>query len=244
MNPIIDKALKEGRSVLLETEAKDLCASYGLPVPKYKVASTPEEAIKAAKEMGFPVVMKVLSKDIIHKSDAGCVMLGISNEEEVEKAFKNIINNAINFNPNAEIKGVLIEEMLPRGLEVVVGAMRDPEFGPTVMFGLGGIFIEVIRDVTFRVAPVTRDEAEEMIKEIKGYKILEGYRGRERADIETILKIILGVSNLIVDNDEISQLDLNPIIVWRKGGKVADAKIILGMKGSITRRVDVNPEIT
>ncbi|MEM2168607.1 MAG: acetate--CoA ligase family protein [Candidatus Bathyarchaeia archaeon] len=227
MNPIIEKALNEGRFILLETEAKDLCASYGLPVPKYRVALTPEEAVKAAKEIGFPVAMKILSKDIIHKSDAGCVMLGISDDEGVKKAFKLIMENAVKFNPNAKIGGVLVEEMLPSGVEVVVGAIRDPEFGPTIMFGLGGVFIEVMRDVTFRVAPITRSEAEEMIKEIKGYKILEGYRGREPADIEVILEIILGVSKLVVENDEVSQLDLNPIIVWRKGGKAADAKIIL-----------------
>lgn len=230
MNPIINKALKDGRFILLETEAKDLCALYGLPIPKYKIVSTPEEAIKAAKEIGFPVAMKILSKDIIHKSDAGCVVLGISDDEEVKKTFKIIIGNAIRFNPNAEIKGVLVEEMLPKGLEVVVGAIRDPEFGPTVMFGLGGIFIEVMRDITFRVAPITRSEAEEMIREIKGYKILGGYRGQEPVDIEVILEIILGVSRLVVENDEICQLDLNPIIVWRRGGKVADAKIILSYR--------------
>lgn len=236
MNPIIRQALSEGRFILLESEAKDLCAQYNIPVPNYRVALTPNEAISAAKEIGFPVAMKILSKDIIHKSDAGCVVLGLSNDEDLEKAFKLIMNNAAKFNPSAEIRGVLIEEMLPKGVEVAVGAIRDIEFGPTVMFGLGGVFIEVMRDVTFRVAPITRGDAEEMIKDIKGYKILEGYRGQEPADIEVILETILGVSRLMVENDEINQLDLNPIIVWRKGGKVADAKIILDhrARGSFT----------
>ncbi|MEM2868267.1 MAG: acetate--CoA ligase family protein [Candidatus Bathyarchaeia archaeon] len=230
MNPIIRQVLCEGRLVLFESEAKDLCAQYNIPVPNYRVALTPEEAIKTAREIGYPIAMKILSKDIIHKSDAGCVVLGVSNDEDVEKAFRLIVNNAVKFNPNAEIKGVLIEEMLPKGIEVAIGAIRDAEFGPTIMFGLGGVFIEVMRDVTFRVAPITRSEAEEMIKDIKGYKILEGYRGQEPADIESILKMILGVSRLIVENDEISQLDLNPVIVWKKGGKVADAKIMLSQK--------------
>lgn len=227
MSAIIRRALSEKRSLLLEPEAKELCSLYGLPIPRHKVASSLEEAVRAAEDIGFPVVMKIVSKDIIHKSDAGCVLLNVNSKEEVKNAFKTIIDNALKFNPKAEIRGVLVEEMLPKGLEVAVGAFRDAEFGPTVMFGLGGIFIEVLKDVTFRVAPITEDEAYEMIREIKGYSILSGYRGQKPADVDSIVEIITGVSRLIIENEEVNQLDLNPIIVWVRGAKIADARIIL-----------------
>lgn len=227
MNPIIRRVLGENRNSLLESEAKELCTYYGLPVPRYKMATTTEEALKGAKEIGYPLVMKVLSKDIVHKSDAGCVFLGIKSDEEIENAFNIIMANALQAYPNAEIKGVILEEMLPKGIELAVGAIRDPEFGPTVMFGLGGIFIEVMNDVTFRVAPITKDEAKKMMKEVKGYRLLEGYRGQEPADTEAIAEIIAKVSQLITENEEINQLDLNPIITWKKGAKIADAKILL-----------------
>ncbi len=227
MNPIISKALSEGRSMLLEPEAKELCSQYGIPVPEFKVAKSVNEAIRAAREIGFPVVVKIVSKDIIHKSDVGCVVVGVYSPEEVERAYERVISNALRHNPRAEIKGVLIEEMLPKGVEVAVGGIRDLEFGPAIMFGLGGIFIEVLRDVTFRVAPVSEAEAEEMIREIKGFKILQGYRGLEAVSIEALIKIIVGASKLMVENEEISQLDLNPIIAWSQGAKAADARIIL-----------------
>lgn len=227
MNPIISKALSEGRSMLLEPEAKELCSQYGIPVPEFKVAKSVNEAIRAAREIGFPVVVKIVSKDIIHKSDVGCVVVGVYSPEEVERAYERVISNALRHNPRAEIKGVLIEEMLPKGVEVAVGGIRDLEFGPAIMFGLGGIFIEVLRDVTFRVAPVSEAEAKEMIREIKGFKILQGYRGLEAVSIEALIKIIVGASKLMVENEEISQLDLNPIIAWSQGAKAADARIIL-----------------
>ncbi|MEM3550370.1 MAG: acetate--CoA ligase family protein [Candidatus Bathyarchaeia archaeon] len=227
MNSIISQALNEGRTFLLEPEAKKLCSLYGLPVPKYKMVLNVDEALKAAEEIGFPLALKIVSSDILHKSDVGGVILNVTDREAVEKAYKRIMESVRRLNPKALIKGVMVEEMLPKGLEVAVGALLDAEFGPAIMFGLGGIFIELLRDFTFRVAPITLNEARKMMREVKGYKLLEGYRGSEPADVEAIAEIISKVSNLMVENGEIQQLDLNPIIVWRKGAKIADAKIIL-----------------
>lgn len=227
MNSIISQALNEGRTFLLEPEAKKLCSLYGLPVPKYKMVLDVDEALKAAEEIGFPLALKIVSSDILHKSDVGGVVLNVTDREAVEKAYRRIMESVQRFNPKALIKGVMVEEMLPKGLEVAVGALLDAEFGPAIMFGLGGIFIELLRDFTFRVAPITLNEARKMMREVKGYKLLEGYRGSEPADVEAIAEIISKVSNLMVENGEIQQLDLNPIIVWRKGAKIADAKIIL-----------------
>lgn len=230
MNPIISRALSEGRNLLLEPEAKELCSQYGIPIPRSKVVTSVEEAIEAADEIGFPVVVKIVSKDIVHKSDVGCVIIGVNDPEGVKNAYRRVVENALKFNPKAEIKGVLIEEMIPRGVEVAVGGIRDLEFGPAVMFGLGGVFIEVMRDVTFRVAPISELDAEEMIREIRGFKVLQGYRGMEAVDIKSIVKIIVNASRLMIENEEISQLDLNPIIAQREGAKVADARIILTLR--------------
>ncbi|RLI33358.1 acetyl-CoA synthetase, partial [Candidatus Bathyarchaeota archaeon] len=135
-----------------------------------------EEAVRASEEIGFPVVVKIISRDIIHKSDAGCVKLNVENPEAVREAYKQVTENALKFYSKAKIEGVLVEEMLPRGIEVAVGGIKDVEFGPTVMFGLGGVFIEVLKDMSFRVAPISEDEAREMIREVKGFKLLQGYR--------------------------------------------------------------------
>ena len=227
MNPIIGKALKEGRTVLLEPEAKELCSQYGIPVPKSRLTKSLSEAIKAAQEIGFPVVVKIVSEDIAHKSDAGCVVVGVGDERELEVAYERVVSNALKFNPRATIRGVLVEEMVSKGVEVAVGGLRDPEFGPAVMFGLGGVFIEVLRDVSFRVAPVSEEEAEEMIREIRGFKILQGYRGSEAVDLKALVKIIVGASRMMVENEEISQLDLNPVIASKHGAKAVDARVIL-----------------
>ena len=227
MNPVIDRALSEGRTVLLEPEAKELCTQYGIPVPRSRLAKSLEEAVKAAQEIGFPVVIKIVSEDILHKSDAGCVIVGVGDVRELEVAYERVVNNALRFNPRASIRGALVEEMVPKGVEVAVGGLRDPEFGPAVMFGLGGVFIEVMRDVSFRVAPVSEEEAEEMMREIRGFKILQGYRGSEAVDLGALVKIIVGASKMMVENEEISQLDLNPIIASRHGAKAVDARVIL-----------------
>jgi len=224
---IVENAIREGRYFLLEPEAKLLCKLYGLPVTEFRVAKDLEEAKRYAKEIGYPVVLKIVSPDILHKSDVGGVVINIKDESELVKAYNKIIDNVKKRVPNARIRGILVQEFAPPGREVIVGVAKDPQFEHVIMFGLGGIFVEILRDVTFRVLPITKKDALEMISEIKGYPILKGYRGEPPADVEAIVNIMLGVSDLIKDLPMISQLDLNPIIVYEKGAKIIDARIIL-----------------
>jgi acyl-CoA synthetase (NDP forming) len=221
------KIIEEGRKNLLEPEAKTVCVEYGIPVTKFKVAKNEAEAVKFAEEIGYPVVLKIVSPDIIHKSDVGGVIVGLKNAQEVRNAYKQILKNVKKHKANAKIVGVLVQEMAPSSTEVIVGAIKDPQFGPALMFGLGGIFVEVLKDVTFRVAPITIDEAREMITEVKAYPLLKGYRNQPPADIEAIVQILLNASRLVMDHQEIKELDLNPIIVYEKGAKTVDARIIL-----------------
>lgn len=224
---IIKKALSEGRKNLLETEAKTICLEYGIPVTKFKLAENPEQAAGFSAEIGFPVVLKIVSPNIIHKSDVGGVLLNLKDEDDVRKGYKHILDNVKKHNAKAEIVGVLVQEMAPDSTEVIVGSIKDPQFGPALMFGLGGVFVEVLKDVTFRIAPVTEEEACEMITEVKAYPLLKGYRNTPPADIKSIVKILLSTSRLITDLEEIKELDLNPILVYEKGAKTVDARIIL-----------------
>ncbi|RLG85194.1 MAG: acetyl-CoA synthetase, partial [Thermoprotei archaeon] len=187
---ILRRAVEEGRKKLLEHEAYAVAEAYGLPVPRYGLARDADEAARLSKEIGFPVVLKIVSPDITHKSDVGGVILDIRSEEDAKKAFTKIMDNVKRYAPKARIAGVLVQEMVPSDVEVIVGATRDPIFGPLLMFGLGGIFVEVLKDVSFRLAPVTPIDAEEMIREIRAYKILEGYRGKPPRDIEALKDII------------------------------------------------------
>jgi acetyl-CoA synthetase (ADP-forming) len=224
---ILSQAKKEGRNSLLETEAKLVCMDYDIPVTKFKLAKNDAEAVEHATSIGFPVVLKIVSPDIIHKSDVGGVIIGVKNVKEVRSAYKQIMNNVRKHNPSARIVGILVQEMAPAGTEVIVGSIKDPQFGPAIMFGLGGVFVEVLKDVTFRVAPVTEDEAAEMISEVKAYPLLKGYRNTPPADLKAITKILLNTSKLVMDHVEIKELDLNPIMVYEKGAKTVDARIIL-----------------
>ena len=171
---IIEKAKKEGRIYLNEIESKKIVAAYNIPVVKVDVARDVDEAIEKAKEIGFPVVLKIFSPDILHKSDVGGVKVNLKNEEELRKAYEEIMNNVKSRVPNASIEGVVVQEFAPDGLEVIIGGLFDQFFGPVIMFGLGGIWVELLKDVTFRLAPIDEREADEMIKEIKGYKFLTG----------------------------------------------------------------------
>jgi acetyl-CoA synthetase (ADP-forming) len=220
-------ANKEGRNFLLEPEAKTVCVEYGIPVTKFKVSKNEAETVKFAEEIGYPVVLKIVSPDIIHKSDVGGVIVGLKNTQEVRNAYKQILKNVKKHKADAKIVGILVQEMAPSSTEVIVGAIKDLQFGPAVMFGLGGIFVEVLKDVTFRVAPITEDEAHEMITEVKAYPLLKGYRNLPPADIEAIVKILLNTSRLVMEHQEIKELDLNPIMVYEKGAKTVDARIIL-----------------
>jgi len=224
---IIANVAKENRKYLLETEAKTICMEYGIPVTKFKLAKNEEEAVKFAEEIGFPVVLKIVSPDIIHKSDIGGVILNLKNAKEVKAAYKQIMKNAKMHRKDARILGIIVQEMAPSSTEVIVGAIKDPQFGPTLMFGLGGVFVEILKDVTFKIAPITEEEAREMLTEIKAYPLLKGYRNLPPADTEALVKILLNTSRLVTEHKEIKELDLNPIMVYEKGAKTVDARIIL-----------------
>jgi len=224
---IIAQAYNESRKVLLENEAKTICSEYGIPVTKSILAKTFKETVIAAQQIGFPVVIKIVSPDIIHKSDSGGVKLDLKNITEVEKAFTDIMKNVKIYNKKAKIIGVLVQEMAKPSIEVIVGAIKDPQFGQTLMFGLGGVFVEILKDVTFRVAPIIEEEAFEMISEVKAYPLLKGYRNTPPSDINSLAKLLINTSKLIIENPEIKELDLNPVIVYEKGLKVVDARIIL-----------------
>jgi len=224
---VFAQARKEGRSYLLEPEAKIVCMEYGIPVTRFKVALTQDEVVKFADQIGYPVVLKIVSPDILHKWDLGGVLLNLKDSAEVEEAYGKILENVKRRKPDARIVGVLVQEMAPSSTEVIVGSFKDSQFGPTLMFGLGGIFVEILKDVTFRIAPITETDAREMIAEVKGYPILKGYRGQPPADIDAIVKILMNTSRLVTDHMEIKELDLNPIMVYDKGAKTVDARIIL-----------------
>jgi len=216
------------RRKLLEPDAFKLLEKYGMPVVRYGFARTPEEAREIAREIGLPVVLKVVSSDIIHKTDVGGVLLGLKTLEEVERGFNTIVENVKAKAPNAVVDGVLVQEMAPPGgLEVIVGAIRDPTFGHVLMFGLGGVFVEVLRDVTFRVIPITEEDAWEMIGEIKSSKVLEGYRGRPPRDRKAIVDILMALSKLLEENQQIEEVDLNPVMVYEKGARVVDVRIMV-----------------
>lgn len=226
---IIKNAKAEGRNKLLEHEAYEVLSLYGLPVPKAGLAKTPEEAVKIAESVGYPVVLKIVSPDIVHKSDVGGVKVGLRNSEDVIKAFNEISSNVAKHAPKARVTGILVQEMVPEALEVIVGTTRDPTFGPVVLFGLGGIFVEVLKDVSFRIAPVTRYDAESMLTEIKAAKILEGYRGMPPRDKEALVDIITKISKFMEEQEDVTDVDLNPIMVFEegKGAKIADARILI-----------------
>ncbi len=224
---IISQARREGRKALLETEAKAICMEYDIPVTTFKLAKSEEEAAEFARQIGFPVVLKIVSPDIIHKSDAGGVMVNLKSAVEARSAYGKILENTKKFDAAAKIVGVLVQEMAPQSTEVIVGAIKDPQFGQTLMFGLGGIFIELLNDVTFRVAPITQEDAQEMVTKVKAYPLLKGYRNTPPADISAVTNVLLNTSKLVMDYPEIKELDLNPIMVYEKGAKTVDARIIL-----------------
>jgi acyl-CoA synthetase (NDP forming) len=224
---IFEAASIDGRDFLFEHEAKTLCGLYGMPITKISVAETEEDAVKAAKEIGFPIVLKIVSPQVLHKSDAGGVLVNIRDEKGVREGYNKILENVKANVPDAEITGILVQEMAPWGTEVIIGSTKDPTFGPTIMFGLGGIFVEILKDVSFGLAPITRTDAKEMVREIKAYKILEGARGKPPADQETIVDILLKTSRMLVECPEINELDMNPVLVYEKGARIVDARVIL-----------------
>ena len=224
---IFDNVRKEGRTSLLEEEGIQILRTYGFSLPKNILAKTESDAVKAAKKIHFPVVMKIASPQIIHKSDAGGVKVGLKNDKEVRSAFREIVKNAKKYDKKALIKGVLIVEMVEGGKEMIIGSKLEPGFGPVIMLGMGGIYVEILKDVTFRLAPVTDKEANDMISSIKTQKLLKGVRGEKPSDINKLSECIQRLSQLVTDFKEIKELDMNPVLVMEKGKgcKILDVRI-------------------
>jgi acetyltransferase len=221
------KATNEHRANLLETESRYILEKYGLPLPPAALISNVDDLSAVGVKIPYPLAMKVVCPDIIHKSDAGGIKLNLKTETEVRHAFEEIIANTCEFTSRERILGTLISPMVADGQECIMGMIRDPQFGPVIMFGLGGIFVEVLKDVSFRVAPLADEDIDEMIKEIKGYKILIGIRGKKAKDIDAIRNILARLSDIAIDNPEINEIDLNPVIVHEKGASIVDSRIIL-----------------
>ena len=230
---IIKVARDEGRTALTEIEAKQIFAAYGLPIAQTRLAKSEDEAVEMAGLIGYPLVMKIVSPDIVHKSDAKGVKVNLKNEAGVREAYKTILANAQVYKADAKIHGIAVQEMAPVGTEVIVGSVNDPTFGPTIMFGLGGIFVEVLKDVTFRVAPVNKSQIEQMLTEIRGAPMLMGVRGESPRDRVALVEVLYQYAIMISDlGDEVSETDANPVLVYAegKGVKVVDARIILKNK--------------
>lgn len=226
MHERIAAAKAEGRN-LLEHEAWELFAAYGIPVSRCRLAKTADEAVRFAVEIGYPVVLKIVSPDILHKSDAGGVKLGLADEFGVRSAYAEIKKNVLAYRPDARIEGILVSEMLPAGLETIIGMTLDVSFGPAFMFGLGGIFVEVLRDVSFRVLPLTKTDALDMIHEIKGYPLIQGIRGEKPKDEDALAELIVKVAKMVEENPEIKELDINPCFVYPSGARPVDARVML-----------------
>ncbi len=224
---ILGKARQEKRTLLTEIESKELLKAARIPVVETKLATSKTEAMELAKKMGFPVVMKIVSPDVVHKSDSGGVKLNILNATQAGKAYSEILASVKKHYPKAKIVGITVQKMAKQGIEVIIGMTKDAQFGPVIMFGLGGILVEVLKDVSFRIVPMTRRDAAEMISEIKGFPILKGYRGQDPADVPYLEELIVKVSDFVDKNPEIKELDLNPVFAYKVGALAVDARVIL-----------------
>ena len=226
---IFENVRKHGRANLLEEEGYEVLQAYGFPTPQSILCTTEQEGIDAARQIGYPLVMKIVSPDIIHKSDAGGVKVGVKTDDELKSAFRTITENALKYKSDAKIKGVLVQEMVKSAKETILGASQDPTFGPVIMFGLGGIYVEVLKDVVFGVAPIDEQEAINMVESIKTIKLLKGVRGEKSSDLRAIADSLQRLSQLVVDFQEIKEFDINPLLVLEegKGARVVDARIIL-----------------
>jgi acyl-CoA synthetase (NDP forming) len=218
-----------GRNTIGDTEAQAILTAYGITIPRSRVAASADEAAVFCQEIGYPVVMKIASPDILHKSDVGGIIVGVQNDGEARQAFATLVQRAKEHVPNARIWGAQIQEMITGGREVIIGMNRDAQFGPLIMFGLGGIYVEVLKDVIFRVAPMTRQQAQQMVESIRTYRLLAGVRGQAPSDIDAIVDTILRIAQLVTDFPEIAELDINPMFVREKGkgGVAVDMRLIL-----------------
>ncbi len=224
---IIDKAKSEGRTILTEVESKQVLAEAGISTARAQLAASREEAVTAARQIGLPVVLKIVSPDISHKSDVGGVKLNLGSEEEVAAAFDEIVATARRAEAGATVLGVSVQKMARPGVEVIMGMTKDPQFGPVLMFGLGGVFVEVLKDVAFRIVPLEPRDARQMIRDIQGFPVLEGFRGQEPADLAALEDMLIRLSTFVEEHPEIQELDLNPIFAYKDGALAVDARIVL-----------------
>ena len=224
---IVSAARKEGRTLLTEVEAKEVLNAAGINVVDTKLAKDKAEARSIAKAMGYPIVLKIVSPDIIHKSDVGGVKLGLQDDAAIGAAYDEIIAAAKKASPDANVHGVSVQPMAKQGIEIILGMSKDPQFGPVLMFGLGGIFVEVLKDVAFRIVPLTPRDASQMVREIKGFPVLEGYRGQDPADLAKIEEAIMALSAYVDQRPEIKELDLNPCFAYKDGITAVDSRIVL-----------------
>ena len=223
---VLKNKIRTNQTVLTEFESKELLREIGIPVPAQKLTISKEETIFAAENIGFPVVMKLMAQDIVHKSDTGAVKLNLKSKEDVDKAYNELMQI-----PSQMEKKISVQKMVEEPItELIIGMTTDPQFGPALMFGIGGILVELLEDVSFRIAPITEYDAKEMIHEIKGFPILDGYRGKPKADINAIVEVLLKISNLVIKHEEINEMDLNPVFIYDKGLICVDARIILKEK--------------
>lgn len=225
---IIERALSEGRSALFEHEAELIASYYGVPVAKSRIVNSEKDAVSESRKIGFPIAMKIVSRDILHKSDVGGVILNIQSPNEVRKAYSLILRNVKKSAKKARIDGVLIQQMAERPPnEFVLGGLRDKQFGPTVMFGLGGIYVELFKDVSFRLAPLGKKSALSMIKSIRSSILLEGYRGAPPLDVNSTAIALSNVGEMMNELEEIESIDVNPLFIYKRGVLAADVRIIL-----------------
>jgi acetate---CoA ligase (ADP-forming) subunit beta len=230
VDEILSQARTENRTILTEIEAKQILQEAGIPCSITKLATTKAQAVSLSNEFGYPVVLKVSSVDVTHKSDAGGVKVNLKNQTEVESAFDDIYRSVKEKYPEADIEGIAVQGMAKKGIETIIGMTEDSNFGPVIMFGLGGIFVEVMKDVAFRIVPFEKQDATEMINEIKGKKLLEGYRGADPVDIPCLEDMLLKLSGFIDSTPGIEEIDMNPVFAYKDGALVVDARIILSEK--------------
>jgi acyl-CoA synthetase (NDP forming) len=224
---IVNGALNAGRKALTEPEAKALISTWGIDVPKSLLIKKPFEVPDEAESLTPPLVLKVVSQDILHKSEVGGVITGITNLEDIERALKEMNRNLGDKAPKARIEGFLLEEMAPSGAEVIVGGLRDLQFGPAVMFGAGGIAVELLKDVSFRLAPLSRGEALDMMREVKSYPLLTGFRGSKPLDVDSVADTIVKVSEILLEIEEIKEIEINPLLVSEMSAVATDARVVL-----------------
>ncbi|HWR09468.1 acetate--CoA ligase family protein [Sporomusa sp.] len=224
---VIKKSVSNGDAVVPELEAQEICRSFSISCPPATLVADREQCLTEAQNMGYPVVIKIFSREIIHKSDVGGVITGIYNPEQLKKAFEQLMDNAKKHAPKAEIAGVIVQKQMPKGVEVVVGGLKNDQFGPVVMFGLGGIYVEVFKDVSFRLVPLDKEEAFRLVKETKVYKLLQGARGEKPCNIEALCEVIVNTGRLLAAFPEIKELDFNPVFCYPDSCTVVDARLVL-----------------